>query len=268
MKKLITVSLLFICVSISFSQSKKKQIETLTYKLDSINSLLLKAIDSNRELNTTKIALESKISLLKKENASKNGEISLNNEKIESLTKEVKSLEQDYQLVVADLILKSDSIEILKTQVDEGKIKAFVSKFYSSLELSPELNEKHYIEGGVKFNTAIINDFIDCRSIYSKERVLNLTGDYHDRYNIMLVSIDLIESDDKFIEVSTTVEYSIYELGTFQNSENLSININYGDLIINKWKDNKVKKMEVAEYEGLEKFNEKDFYKAIGSVNK
>ena len=154
------------------------------------------------------------------------------------------------------------------TQVDEGKIKAFVTKFYASLELSPELNEKHYIEGGVKFNIDIFNEFIDDGSIYSKKRVSNLTGDYHDRYSIMLVSIDLIESDDKIIEVSTTVEYSISELGTFQNEENLSININQGDLIINKWEDNKVKKMEVAEYEGLENFNEKDFYKAIGSVNK
>ena len=111
MKKIITILLLLICVSISFSQSKKQQIETLTYKLDSINSLLLKAIDSNRELNTTKIALESKISLLKNENASKNDEISLKNEKIESLTKEVKSLEQDYKLVVAELELKSDSLD-------------------------------------------------------------------------------------------------------------------------------------------------------------
>ena len=118
MKKLITVSLLLICVSISFSQSKKQQIETLTYKLDSINSVLLRSIDSNRELNTTKIALESKISLLKNENASKNDEISLKNEKIESLTKEVKSLEQDYQLVVADLILKSDSLDSISHTLD------------------------------------------------------------------------------------------------------------------------------------------------------
>jgi len=114
MKKLITVSLLLICVSISFSQSKKQQIETLTIKLDSVNSVLLRSIDSNRELNTTKIALESKISLLKNENASKNDEISLKNEKIESLTKEVNSLEQDYKLVVADLNSKADSAEIFK----------------------------------------------------------------------------------------------------------------------------------------------------------
>ncbi len=71
MKKLITVLLLLLFTAKSFSQDKKQQIETLTYKLDSINSLLLQAIDSNRVLNTTKIALESKISLLKKENSSK-----------------------------------------------------------------------------------------------------------------------------------------------------------------------------------------------------
>ena len=71
MKKLITVLLLLSFTAKSFSQDKNQQIETLTYKLDSINSLLLQAIDSNRVLNTTKIALESKISLLKKENSSK-----------------------------------------------------------------------------------------------------------------------------------------------------------------------------------------------------
>jgi hypothetical protein len=83
-----------------------------------------------------------------------------------------------------------------------------------------------------------------------------------------LVSIDLIESDNNTIEVSTTVEYSVSELGIFLNEEKLSININQGNMIINKWEDRKVKKMEVAKYEGLENFNEKDFYKTIGSVNK
>lgn len=120
MKKLITVSLLLICVSISFSQSKKQQIETLTYKLDSINSVLLRSIDDNEKLSDTKLALESKISLLKKENASKNEEISLKNEKIESLTKEVKSLEQDYLLIVAEHELKSDSLKHLNSSISNN----------------------------------------------------------------------------------------------------------------------------------------------------
>ena len=125
MKKLITVFLLLICVSISFSQSKKQQIETLTYKLDSINSVLLRYIDDNRELNSNKIVLESKIRSLKNENVSKNDEINslhdeinLKNERIVDLTKEVKSLEQDYQLVVADLILKSDSLDSISLKLD------------------------------------------------------------------------------------------------------------------------------------------------------
>ena len=125
MKKLITVFLLLICVSISFSQSKKQQIEILTHKLDSINSVLLRSIDDNRELNSNKIVLESKIRSLKNENVSKNDEINslhdeinLKNERIVDLTKEVKSLEQDYQLVLADLILKSDSLDSISLKLD------------------------------------------------------------------------------------------------------------------------------------------------------
>lgn len=169
--------------------------------------------------------------------------------------------------IIEDTLYTENSNDQL-TQVNADETKIFVSKFYASLELSTELNQKHYEEGGVKFNKTIFNGFIDEGSIYSKERISNLTGDYHDRYSIRLVSIDLIESDNNNIEVSTTVEYSVYELGTFLNEENLSININQGKLIINKWEDRKVKKMEVAEYEGLENFNEKAFYKTIGSVNK
>ena len=140
MKKLITVSLLLICVSISFSQSKKQQIETLTYKLDSINSVLLRSIDDNRELNSNKIVLESKIRSLKNENVSKNDEINslhdeinLKNERIVDLTKEVKSLEQDYQLVVADLILKSDSLDSIILKLDSirfCRINYFLNVFH------------------------------------------------------------------------------------------------------------------------------------------
>lgn len=169
--------------------------------------------------------------------------------------------------IVQDPLYKENSNDRL-TKINMDKTKIFVSKFYASLELSTKLNQKNYEEGGVKFDINIFNGFIDEGSIYSKERVSNLTGDYHDKYSIALVSIDLIESDNNTIEVSTTVEYSVSELGTFLNEENLSININQGNLIINKWEDRKVKKMEVSEYEGLENFNEKDFYKTIGSVNK
>ncbi|MDB4195855.1 hypothetical protein N9651_02620 [Flavobacteriales bacterium] len=127
MKKLITVSLLLICVSISFSQSKKQQIETLTIKLDSVNSVLLRSIDSNRELNTTKIALESKISLLKKENASKD-------EEIESLKVYNKSLS-------TELNLKSDSLRILKI---DSAFTAFL--FEKDFKWKEVLNQNNWFE--------------------------------------------------------------------------------------------------------------------------
>ena len=118
MKKIITLLLLFNSISFSFSQSKKKQIETLDYKLDSINSVLLRSIEDNEKLSEIKLDLESKVSSLNNKIGSKNDEISLKNEKIESLTKEVRSLEQDYQLVVADLILKSDSLDSISRTLD------------------------------------------------------------------------------------------------------------------------------------------------------
>ena len=72
---------------------------------------------------------------------------------------------------------------------DEIIIFEFVKYFYSSLELTPELNQKHYEEGGVKFNMDKFNSCIDINSIYPKKRISNLTGDYHDRYSIKLLNI-------------------------------------------------------------------------------
>ena len=111
MKKLITVSLLLICVSISFSQSKKKQIETLTNKLDSVNSVLLRSIDDNEKLSNTKLVLESKISLLKNENASKNGEISLLKKENAAKDEEIESLKVYNKSLSTELNLKSDSLK-------------------------------------------------------------------------------------------------------------------------------------------------------------
>ena len=112
MKKIITLLLLLICISFSFSQSKKKQIEILTSKLDSINSVLLRSIDDNRELNTTKIALESKISLLKNENVSKD--------------KEIESLKVYNQSLSTELNLKSDSLKKSYLSLLDGKLESVI----------------------------------------------------------------------------------------------------------------------------------------------
>ena len=112
MKKLITVFLLFICISFSFSQSKKQQIETLDYKLDSISSVLLRSLEDNEKLSETKLHLESKISSLKKENAAKD-------EEIESLKVYNKSLS-------TELNLKSDSLKKSYLSLLDGKLESVI----------------------------------------------------------------------------------------------------------------------------------------------
>lgn len=165
----------------------------------------------------------------------------------------------------------NDSIAIVAAQMkiqDSIKVTDFVKTFYSALELSPSLNQKQSEEGGVQFNLNKFKSCVNNASIFSKLRISNLTGDYHDRYNIILLDIDSITENGNNKVAYTTVEYGIYELGTFQNLEKIIINSNQNRLILNKWEDIKIKKMSVAEYEGLENYNEKDFYKTIGSINK
>ncbi len=165
----------------------------------------------------------------------------------------------------------NDSIAIVAAQMkiqDSIKVTDFVKTFYSALELSPSLNQKQSEEGGVQFNLNKFKSCVNNASIFSKLRISNLTGDYHERYNIILLDIDSITENGNNKVAYTTVEYGIYELGTFQNLEKISINSNQNRLILNKWEDIKIKKMSVAEYEGLENYNEKDFYKTIGSINK
>ena len=54
------------------------------------------------------------------------------------------------------------------------------------------------------------------------------------------------------IEVTTNVEYEIYEVGNFHNVEKLLININKGQLTLNRWEDIRVKSMELGAYDGLD----------------
>jgi hypothetical protein len=165
----------------------------------------------------------------------------------------------------------NDSIAVVAAQMkshDSIKVTDFVKTFYSALELSPSLNQKQYEEGGVQFNLNQFKSCVDNKSIFSKLRISNLTGDYHARYNIILLGIDSITENGNNKVAYTTVKYEIYELGTFQNLEKIIINSNQNRLILNKWEDIKLKKMSVAEYEGLENYHEKDFYKTIGSINK
>ncbi len=147
-------------------------------------------------------------------------------------------------------------------------IKKFISKFYASLELTPELNEKQYNDGDVKFNLDSFNSCIDVHSIYSKDRVSNLTGDYHDHYNIKLIDINSIRSFNDKIYANTTVEYQIYELGTILVNEQLCLKLINSKPVLNSWLDLNVIKMSLSGYANLDKFKDSDFYQTMKSINK
>ncbi|AMQ56172.1 hypothetical protein [Algoriphagus sanaruensis] len=156
--------------------------------------------------------------------------------------------------------IKQNSLE------HEVTLREKINKFYKSLELPDELNEKQSFEGNVVFDTSEFNTFLISNSIYSKKRISNLTGNYHDRFHIKLLNIDSI-SFIKDIEIFTTIEYSIYELGTFENREKLTFNYFKDSLKLKRWDDLGLKGMKISQYDGLTEFNSDEFYNILGSVN-
>ena len=259
MKKLITVFLLLICVSISFSQSKKQQIETLTYKLDSINSVLLRSIDDNRELNSNKIALESKISLLKKENAAKDEEIeslkvynkSLSTElnlKSDSLKKSflfhvvgklesVTSYGEDEE-VLSTIFFKYDSkgnlIEKEKRNLGDEKVSdSWKYKYDSKGNKTEEITyEDEKIISSKKFKYDSKGNVIEEISYYSDGTIESKTKHFYNTLGNLIESIDFYESEviasTKYFydtngnlakTIEVYVEYEIYETEIEYNSK-------------------------------------------------
>jgi hypothetical protein len=260
--------ILLLKVSFSFSQSKKEQIDILKNNVDSLKAV----IDNDRNLSSQKlIESNSIISNLEIQVSTKNTE--LNKLKEDHTLKDIESKNLMNEL-------NSKREELLKlnkgnnSSANDSKIlndiiiKGYVTRFYSSLELSPELNKKNIEVGGVKFNVDKFNSCINKLSEYSKERINNLTGEYHGMCNIELLNIDSVNIENEIINVYTTIEYQAQELGMFQNQEHLIINIIQGELKLKKWLDVRLLKMELGEYDGLENFSEVDFYKFIGSLNK
>lgn len=179
------------------------------------------------------------------------------------------------------LQIKTDKIDTITSTSTKEKIKIsnrygtkpielFMEKFYSSLELSKEQNRKNYLEGGVDFP---LYSFYSCMSEnakYSKKRLSKLTDEYHDRYHIELIQIDSVKEYEDITEVYTNVMYGIYETGSFENLEKLTVRKTNNDLKVERWEDIKVKKMHMpnAQFYGLQNFTERDFYYMVGSLNK
>jgi hypothetical protein len=149
-------------------------------------------------------------------------------------------------------------------------IELFIEKFYTSLELSPELSRKNYLKGGVKFPLDSFNSCITKNSICSKDRISMLTGTYHDRVHIELIQIDSVKEAKGVLEVYTHVMYGIYETGSFENLEKLTVRKTNDKFAVERWEDCKLKKMHMpnAESYGLQNFTERDFYNIVGSINK
>jgi hypothetical protein len=149
-------------------------------------------------------------------------------------------------------------------------IELFMEKFYTSLELSPEQNRKNYLEGGVDFPLGSFYSCMSKNAKYSKKRVSRLTEEYHDRYHIELIQIDSVKENNELIEVYTNVMYGIYETGSFENLEKITVRKTESTFKVERWEDIKVKKMHMpnAQFYRLENFTERDFYYMVGSLNK
>jgi hypothetical protein len=174
---------------------------------------------------------DSKISLLKNENASKNGEISLKNEKIESLTKEVKSLEQGYQLVVAELELKSDSLDscvyvLLNKNISENNknpneiyfegIVVFILTPYDNIEYIEVKIDKGELAGKTE------ELYWSCGT--SDTNTIESTGDFDVRYadEGKKVAGVIVRSNCMSENYETGVDYSkeIYRVKVLNNAGN------------------------------------------------
>ena len=164
---------------------------------------------------------------------------------------------------------KYTSFKKLKEEnVSIDQVNEFVASFYNSLELTDEENQRHYETGDVEFNINNFNQLINSDSKFSTKRVDQLTGTYHDRCHISLVQTKKVEINAPIITVVTNVKYGMFEMGNFFNNEQLTLVLTSGKLKLLKWEDINLEKMYKAPYDHMQDFNEKDFYQALGSINR
>ncbi len=167
---------------------------------------------------------------------------------------------------ISETIVDEDS-NSFEDNVKRKKVEDFVKTFYESMELTQPEVEKLMETYDDDFLQAKIDKLSNMNAFKTKERVKNLTGMYHDRYYVELIKIDSININDNQIKAYTTVLYQLDEVGSFYNLERIDISEKSNeDFQILDWSDLKLSKMELKDYEGLEDFSEKDFYKSIDHV--
>ncbi|WP_026451565.1 hypothetical protein [Aequorivita capsosiphonis] len=258
------------------------------------NSLILLVILNlfcNYVFGQNKKELRSTVLRLQADSTSLTNKYKENTATISSLTVEVsegKDLNTQLKTQLADLTLDydatktkltdsivalTDSNNILRMKLDSlsrfARINHFVKTFYTSLELSDEENLRQYEEGYFKFDLENFNSLVSNNARYSKERVKNLSSDKsHNKYFIMLESIEEIKFSLNKILVKTRVMYSGDDMGLFYNEEQLTLRENKGLLKLTDWVDLDLYKMMPTIETSVENVTREDFYKWIDNVGK
>ena len=112
---------LSLCISMGFSQSKKEQIEQLTLRVDSLNSVLRAERNSNAQKITS---LENSITQLNAKIADYTAQITSLNAQVSKLTADVQtnkaatmSKQQELQALQAQLKVKQDSLTLVNAEL-------------------------------------------------------------------------------------------------------------------------------------------------------
>jgi hypothetical protein len=268
MKKVL-LFLLFFSLGQSFAQSKKEQIAGLQFQLDSLKSKLTlerNLAKQNEEILYAKIvSLKEEINEFQLQKKELNGALEKKeavleevNKRLETAKEEIFSLNNKYdKLSVSYTTLSKASAE-----KDNQLVRLFVEKFYRSLEPSPELYV-HQIFNRDEFDLQPFYALLDLNVVYSKERILAITGEGHEYIKMSLSSIDDIKITNQVAEIITSVEYRMYEAGLFINEEKLTINLASTKPALIKWEDIGVKKFELYG-EFIEDASVNTFYELMG----
>lgn len=242
--KLIAIALLTITSNIGFGQSKKD-----------LRSTVLR-------LQSDSTSFEKKIS----ENAVLISSLNLEISEVKELNKQLNDQIGALSLVKDANARLTDSIVQLNAKVDSissySRITHFVQAFYQSLEFSEEENLRQYEHGDVKFDLENFQALISKNARYSEGRVKHLSDENsHQKYYIMLQSIEEIKFSLDKILVKTKVMYSGEKMGLFYNEEQLTLRDKKGVLKLTDWVDLDLYKMVHTIDASVENFTREDFYR-------
>ena len=141
-KKSSSTIILILLSYISFSQSKKEQIEILNSRLDSLSQLVISERSINFEKNNQIHELIAKLSSSENQINILKNEVSKLNSDFEKIKYESKGLKKemgDKQIIINDLqtqmMLKTDSINVLKSNLENPKANVIKKFIVGSREL-------------------------------------------------------------------------------------------------------------------------------------